>query len=626
MDKNILILSSSTDFTTKFRNLLKKRELDYPIIEATGEKTIEVAREYVAQGTRAIITRGGNLEILRSNLINAVLVDVRYTYEDMYFSFKKAKKYSNKIACIGLNLAFDVATKFKNISGEDFLLINPESVNHIDTRVKKLTEEGIEVVIGGITVARAAKKYNLKSVMIEVDETSLEIALNEAISILNFKLEQLKNFETIKQILNTTADGIVAFDKTLEIMYINNRAKKLITDKSNTFAVDHIKNLPKIRDTIEFGTETYSELIENGDNSLVLSSRPLKVGNIIFGAVVSIQKTIHIQTTEKEIRKKLKPKGHIAKKYFHDIIGKSYTLSKTIEKAKRFAKSDSTILITGQSGTGKEIFAQSIHNYSERRDEPFVAINCAALPISILESELFGYVRGAFTGARPEGKAGIFELAHNGTVFLDEIGELSQDIQVKLLRVIQEREVIRIGDDKVIPVDVRIISATNKNLLEGIKKNTFREDLYYRLCVLDLELPALEERKEDIPELVKHFILMKAPDIKITLEAQYLLNNLSYEGNIRQLNNIIERLIVMCENNVIDEQLVADVLGLKSNNLENKALLLLHEEKNENTNVILKMEYQLIKETLGRFNGNKTKAAKELGISYTTLWRKLKNM
>lgn len=168
----------------------------------------------------------------------------------------------------------------------------------------------------------------------------------------------------------------------------------------------------------------------------------------------------------------------------------------SLEKAKKFAKADSTILITGPSGAGKEIFAQSIHNFSDRRDEPFVAINCVALPKSILESELFGYVKGAFTGARPEGKAGIFELAHNGTVFLDEVGETSQDIQVRLLRVIQEKEIIRIGDDKVIPVDVRIISATNKNLLERIEKNRFREDLYYRLCVLELKLPLLDERKE----------------------------------------------------------------------------------------------------------------------------------
>lgn len=462
--------------------------------------------------------------------------------------------------------------------------------------------------------------------MIVVDENSIEIALNDAISILNFKLERMKNLETIKQILNSTADGIIAIDKTLEIMYINNRAKKLITDKNNTLAVEHIKNLQIIQDTIKYGTEAYNELINIGYNSLVLSSRPLKIDKIIFGAVVSIQKAVHIQTTEKEIRKKLKPKGHIAKKNFHDIVGKSVALSKTIEKAKKFAKSNSTILITGQSGTGKELFAQSIHNYSERHDEPFVAINCAALPKSILESELFGYVKGAFTGARPEGKVGIFELAHNGTVFLDEIGELSLDIQVKLLRVIQEKEIIRIGDDKVIPVDVRIISATHKNLLEGIKNNIFREDLYYRLCVLELELPALEERKEDIPELAKHFILMKAPEIKITPEAQNLLKSLSYIGNIRQLNNIIERLIVMSESDMIDEHLIFDVLGLTTTNLEKEDFHPHHTEQNDNIPEIVKMENQLIKDTLKKFNGNKTKAAKELGLSYTTLWRKLKKM
>ncbi|MBC2478438.1 sigma 54-interacting transcriptional regulator, partial [Clostridium beijerinckii] len=402
--------------------------------------------------------------------INTILIDVRYTYEDIYFSLKEAKNYSNKIAYIGFDLAYDVAAKFKAISKEDFLLIQPDSVSHVDEVVKKYSDNGIEVFIGGITVANSAKKYGVKSIMIDVDEISLDIALNEAISLLNFELERRKNYETITQILNSTTEGIIGIDQYSRIRYINDRAKKFITDENNNVLVDEIVNLPVVKNTIKHGTAKYNELLKIGNTSLILNSRPLKIDNNIFGAVASIQKSDYVQSAEKEIRKNLNTKGHIAKKNFNDIIGKSKILTKAIDKAKKFAKSDSTILITGPSGAGKEIFAQSIHNYSNRHNEPFVAINCAALPKSVLESELFGYVKGAFTGARPEGKTGIFELAHNGTVFLDEIGETSQDIQVKLLRVIQEKEVIRIGDDKVIPVNVRIISATNKNLLERIEK------------------------------------------------------------------------------------------------------------------------------------------------------------
>ncbi|MBV7272980.1 sigma 54-interacting transcriptional regulator [Clostridium sp. PL3] len=625
MNKDIIILSASTDFTQKFSKLLKNRKLDYPIFECTGDKTIEIARQFVDEGTKIIIARGRNLELLRQN-INTILIDVRYTYEDMYFSLKNAKQHSDKIAYIGFNLAYDVAAKFKSISKENFLLIDPQPVSDIDEIVKKYSTNGIKVFIGGITVANAAKKYGVKNVMIEVDETSLEIALNEAISLLNYELERRKNYETIKQVLNSTTEGIIGIDQYSQISYINDRAKKFLSDENNNLLIDEIVNLPIINNTIKQGTAKYNELLEIGNNSLVLSSRPLKIDNKVFGAVASIQKSDYVQNAEKEIRKKLNPKGHIAKKNFSDIIGESKVLTTTIEKAKKFAKSSSTILITGPSGAGKEIFAQSIHNYSDRRNEPFVAINCAALPKSILESELFGYVKGAFTGARPEGKAGIFELAHNGTVFLDEVGETSQDIQAKLLRVIQEKEIIRIGDDKVIPVDVRIISATNKNLLERIEKNKFREDLYYRLCVLELKLPSLEERKEDIPLLIKHFISNNAPNIKITKEALMLLSDLPYNGNIRHLQNIVERLIVMCENNIIDNYLVSQVLDLKPTDSEKRFLQPFSEEQDDETPELIKIENQLIKDALKKYNGNKTKVAKELGMSYTTLWRRLKKM
>jgi sigma-54 dependent transcriptional regulator, acetoin dehydrogenase operon transcriptional activator AcoR len=625
MNKDILILSSSTDFTQKFNRLLEKKKLHYPVIEATGNKTIEIAKQFVEEGTKIIITRGKNLDLIRQN-INTILIDVRYTYEDIYFSLEKAKQYSNKIACIGFDLAYDVEAKFKNISKENFSLIKPESVFDVDEIVKKHSDEGIEVFIGGITVADAAKKYGVRNVMIEVDETSLEVALNEAISMLNFELERKKNYETIKQILNSTTEGIISIDLNSQISYINDKAKKFMTDENNNLLIDEIVNLSAVKNTIKQGTATYNELLEIGNSSLILSSRPLKIDNNIFGAVASIQKSDYVQSAEKEIRKKLNTKGHIAKKNFSDIIGKSKILTTTIEKAKKFAKSDSTILITGPSGAGKEIFAQSIHNYSNRRNEPFVAINCAALPKSVLESELFGYVKGAFTGARPEGKAGIFELAHNGTVFLDEVGETSQDIQAKLLRVIQEKEIIRIGDDKVIPINVRIISATNKNLSERIEKNEFREDLYYRLCVLELKLPSLNERSEDIPLLVKHFISTNAPDIKITDEALLLLGSLPYNGNIRHLQNTVERLIVMCENTIIDDYLVSQVLDLNANNSEKKLLHPFCDEQGNSTPELRKIENQLIKDALKKYNGNKTKASKELGMSYTTLWRRLKNM
>jgi len=272
-------------------------------------------------------------------------------------------------------------------------------------------------------------------------------------------------------------------------------------------------------------------------------------------------------------------------------------------------------LISGATGTGKELFAQGIHNFSNRRGEPFVAINCAALPQDILESELFGYVRGAFTGARSEGKAGIFELAHKGSVFLDEITEISQNVQAKLLRVLQEKEVMRIGDDKVIPVDVRIIAASNKDLRGEIAAGRFREDLYYRIGVLELSLPPLTERVDDIPLLFDHFF--KGGKI-LNAQAEKLVKEYSWPGNIRELKNVVDRLDALCDHSTILEEDVKKAMRLPSKpnvgGISTPAL-----EK-----LLPRLEERLIRETLEKHAGNRGEAAAVLGMSPTTLWRRMK--
>lgn len=315
-------------------------------------------------------------------------------------------------------------------------------------------------------------------------------------------------------------------------------------------------------------------------------------------------------------------KGHIAHARFEDILGESKEINQVKEIAKRYAEVDSTVLIFGETGTGKELFAQSIHNHSNRKDKPFVAINLGgAFPPNLLESELFGYVKGAFTGALSEGKTGIFELAHGGTIFLDEISEAPLEVQLKLLRVIQERKIVRIGDDKVIPIDVRIVAASNKDLREQVNKGLFREDLYYRICVLELKIPRLEERKEDIPYLINHFIEeSKIPVDIITNKAVNMLKEAKWPGNVRQLNNIIERLIIMSSDGIIDSTMVEEVLdysnkdNFKGNSVVRNNRLEIKEDCTEE---------ELIKRALIETKGNRKETADILGISTTTLWRRI---
>ena len=349
---------------------------------------------------------------------------------------------------------------------------------------------------------------------------------------------------------------------------------------------------------------------------MVLSNKvPVKVGDEILGAVETLEDVTKIREYENIIRVKLAEKGHIAHFTFGDIIGDSPPFKKIIKLANKFAEVDSTILIEGESGTGKEVFAQAIHSASRRRKGPFVAVNCGAIPDSILESELFGYQAGAFTGARRQGKDGLFTQAHTGTIFLDEISETSQSFQTTLLRVIQEMEVRPLGSDKVIPIDIRIIAATNRRLRQEVDLGNFRRDLYYRLNILRLSIPPLRYRKKDIPHFVRHFIEQNSAilgkGLSISQEAMTAMKNYAWLGNIRELQNAIERLCVTCDLK-IDEELVVDTLDEDAcDNLQGMER-------------IDCMRKNHIFEVLKQCGDNKKLAAEKLGISRTTLWRELK--
>jgi len=285
-----------------------------------------------------------------------------------------------------------------------------------------------------------------------------------------------------------------------------------------------------------------------------------------------------------------------------------------------------TILIYGQSGSGKEVFAQSIHNESSRRNKPFVVINCAALPESILESILFGYEAVTFTGAKAGGKAGLFELAHGGTVFLDEVSEMPLNTQSRFLRVLQEREVMRIGSDRPMPVDIRVIAATNKDIVKLTNLGDFREDLYFRLNVLKLDIPPLCKRKEDIEQLSKFFINYRSNELGITItqitnQAIAYLSSLDLPGNIRQLDNILERAIVLSSNGIIDQNLIQSVCDPFEEKKESKVMANPQQSYKAG---ISSFEKEAIEKALSSCNNNRKQTAEKLGISYPTLWRKMK--
>ena len=302
---------------------------------------------------------------------------------------------------------------------------------------------------------------------------------------------------------------------------------------------------------------------------------------------------------------------------FDPIIGKSDKILDIMSLVSRVAKTDSTILIYGESGTGKELIARAIHDLSPRKEKPFVAINCGAIPENLQESELFGHTKGAFTGADHEHK-GLLEAGDGGTVFLDEIAETSPSTQVKLLRFLQNKEIRRIGESLTRKVDVRLLAATNQVLVDKVKRGEFREDLYYRINVIPLSVPTLRERKEDIPYLVGHFIGKHGKKNghaakSISKRASSILMNYDWPGNVRELENAIERAVTLSpENEIMPEFLLLEIQNPKT------------DFENPKQAKLAEVEKKTILETLERMNGNKKKTARELGISKTTLWRKLK--
>ena len=344
----------------------------------------------------------------------------------------------------------------------------------------------------------------------------------------------LKN-QMLNAYAKNSAFAILLLNYMQTLVYCNHKARMLFGEKirlSQTKLADldiALARLAAAEDSVA------GQLVTIDGRNFIVDKYELTDGSSKPGFYLVLKDEEEITDMEQSLHKRLAEKGLIARHHFHDILHRSSKMEECITLAKAAALSDHTVLITGESGTGKELFAQSVHNYSKRKNNPFVGVNCAAIPESLLESELFGYVGGAFTGADKKGKVGYFEQANHGTIFLDEIGDISPNLQARLLRVIQERQVNRIGSDRIIDIDVRIIAATNKNLLQAVSENKFRDDLYYRLNVLQVQVPPLRERREDIGALLSLF--MQESFFRLNAEELQMLTDYSWPGNVRELEN-----------------------------------------------------------------------------------------
>ncbi|EGT2205730.1 TPA: sigma 54-interacting transcriptional regulator [Clostridioides difficile] len=366
---------------------------------------------------------------------------------------------------------------------------------------------------------------------------------------INTKYKELTiKADELNSIINLSNLGMAMVSDKGNIIICNNSLRDILDIQSNIIGknIDELEN-ENIKKIFSL-SKAHDEVIKFNNKYLNVNKYNIESFGRVTGYYFCIQEITYIRKLEQNLSKKLREKGQVARYTFDDIKTVSMKMERTKKLGMKIAESDYTILITGESGTGKELMAQSIHNASPRHSQPFIAINCAAMPENLLESELFGYEEGAFTGALKGGKKGLFEQANNGTIFLDEIGDMPIYLQSKLLRVLQENQVMRVGGENVIDIDVRVIAATNKNLLEMIKGDRFRADLYYRINVLPINIPPLRERKEDIEVMLKHFMKRKRA---ISQGVQDIINAYEWPGNIRELKNTAMYINIMSSEDVI---------------------------------------------------------------------------
>lgn len=629
--KDILVVAPYKELADLAIQLKRSTEIPFSVIVGNMEEKIDEVKALIQQGTKIVISRGGTAEQLKK-IINVPIIEIPVTSSDILRALSDVSALGyKKVAFIATSNVIFRANHFDRIV--DIILdFQPcEDVCDIPEKVKSLIEnKKVDAIIGDVNATREALKYGVYVHLLESGSEALQHSLSEAQRMLRSNTQERARLKQLQTILNYASEAVLTIDKDGIVTVYNSVAQSIFGEpEQKVVGYPLSKCLPgsKLNKILKIKEEEKDILLDINGKKVVCNRIPIIIDGTFYGAVAIFQEISCIQKLELNIRTRLSEKGFVAKHTFKEIVGKSKEIKAVISQALQYSKSDGTILIYGETGTGKEIFAQSIHNASKRADGPFVFVNCASLNENLLESELFGYEAGTFTGALKGGKTGLFELAHGGTLFLDEIGEISLNFQAKLLRVLQEREIRKVGGERVIPVNVRIICATNKDLIREVEEGSFREDLYYRLNVLELNLIPLREHIEDIVPLAQTFIKSECLKEQKVLywedESVFdCLKDYEWRGNARELHNFIERLVICSEDGQeITEESIKTLLSTKCK-LSSKTHSC-HEIHIPFSKDFSEMEANIWKEILEKYNGDRDRVCKEFQISKTTLWRKL---
>ena len=640
MEMRIGVVSAWPDAENKYGHFSTQTDCELCFRVGFLDQAASLAQElYVSENVNAIITLGIPMDIFDDDIGRKIYPIYPSNYDILYALYKACelgtKPAFAEIPYQSVLYDFDNVCQILHTDIARYRFSNLIEHTHresIETVVRKIVDDGRDVVatMGGYSY-QLAKDAGLPCIPVMPESQSFMATLeNVRRSYLAQQVEEEKT-KWLNAVFDDSKEGVMVLDRFNRVVVINSSAQKFMHLRADEVVGHLIEEIYSINPLFQQFLKASSnlEIINSRTSSYVVNRDILYADQIPLGTVIRAHPVKELQKLEMNARRKISESGFTAAATFADIKGSSKIFEDAKHKARSYANSLSSIVLYGESGSGKELFAQSIHNASPCADGPFVAINCTVLTENLLESELFGYDDGAFTGARKGGKPGLFELAHKGTLFLDEIGDMPLSIQVKLLRVLQERMVRRIGGSKNIPVDVRLIFATHRDLKVDITEGRFRKDLYYRINVLVLQIPPLRDHKSDLIEISQDILkrLSKRTKKLLTLsdKSYRIMQSYDWPGNVRELNNFLERASFLNLNDKIILDMINDLVGsgkepiIQEVSTENDRMTIDLDTMHNIENSIIKILYQT--------NGwNRKKIESVLEISTSSLYRRLKEL
>ncbi len=604
-----------------------------------GRARLQVVHEHFQDAVAAIrqrlltercdvlLTAGANADFLRSQL-DIPVVAVRVGGYDVMAALARARAVSDRIALILYREVPPEVLQFIRSFGLDLEVRAYETETDCRNTVAELARAGFRVVIGAGLAVRIAQDSGLAGLFL-YSPASVAHAIEDAIGLARAQQLVGARGEMLSDVLQHLEDGVVAVDHEGIVLAANPAAAAFMEGPVGTAAGRPLRSVLPMLDAgpvIAQGQGEASVVYEMRQQKVVVDSTPLLEAGRPVGAVFTLHRPAAVEQAFGRLRAHSRARS--ARYTLQQVVQQSSQMQDIVRRCETLAaRSDATVLVTGPSGVGKEMLAQGIHNASRRRAHAFVPVNCGALTESLVESEFFGYEDGAFTGARRHGKAGFFETAHRGTLFLDEIAELPLHLQTLLLRVLQEREVTRVGGVMAIPVDIRIVAATHRDLPSMVRDGSFREDLYYRVAVLRVDVPPLRERPADVLALAQRFVTAALREAGAARWLEPVLDGLpaavaglAWPGNGRELDNFCRRVAIACAErdaplNAADMRTLVDNAPMSSESAESTPGLAHHRKLQERSHA---------EAVLAACGGDQAEAARQLGISRTTLWRKLR--